>query len=529
MRKSSTKRIVPFAATLCVLMAAVQAEAVTEIFNREVEMNDAGNGATPPENRPFFTIGGPDGYVGTAISGGTSSSSDVTNPNVGLGGNQIYNDVGNGVPLGVGLNFGVSFTVSTTNPNHFLVDNGNPGLGVNSSATQVDSNPLELSAGEQLLFSNIQLTNVSIFDPLGLLQPGATIGNPRWKTLRSGSFAAPTDFASTSSDAAVNFDVTMFDDVTNKIENNYTAPNGTFSPLSSVYVTTTGGNWPLKGIRYEVAFDYELAPVPATRRTFQFGEVQPGTYEGQPSHVLLDTGGNGDTNITISAVGATGALLDTNSLGVGVNSSEDDAATTNQQRFINGTLATPEALQFSFDRDVSLESLTLGNLDFAGTEGVVLSVVSGNNPFAGGLTGYSSDYTVGANSITFTPSAANQTPYLIPYGIGGQQDIIIEAGTVMSLTSNPAFDQGFLLDMITVHLLEEPGQDGDHNGDGVVDAADYVAWRKLNIDGEAGYSAFVENFGEPAAGGSNAVPEPGTWALVLLALFAFVPSLRRKA
>jgi hypothetical protein len=319
----------------------------------------------------------------------------------------------------------------------------------------------------------------------------------------------------------------MFDDVTNKIENNYTAPNGTFAPLSSVYVTTTGGNWPLKGIRYQVEFNYELAPVPATRRTFQFGEPQPGTYEGQPSAQRLDTGGNGDTNITISAVG-NGALLDTNSLGVGVNSSEDDAATTNQQRFINGTLTTPEALHFSFDRDVSFESLTVGNLDFAGSEGVVLGFVSGTNPFTG-LTGYSGDYSLGANSITFTPAAANQTPYLIPYGKNGQDEIIVEAGTVLSVTANPAFDHGFILDMITVNLLDEPGQDGDHNADGTVDAADYVAWRKLSTDGEDGYNAFVENFGEPALGGSGAVPEPGSVALILLGLLTVVPHWRQKA
>jgi hypothetical protein len=517
------------AAAILSLTTATPVEAVTQVLNREVEMND-GTAAVGDDNRPFFTIGGPDGYVGTAVSGGTNSTSTVTNANVGVGGNNTYNSPGNSIPLGVGVNFGVSFTVESTNANHILVDNGNPGLGINSNATQVDSNANELSAGEQLFFSSIQLTNVSIRDPLGLLQPGATIGNPLWSALRSSTFAEGTDAASISSDAAVTTDVKLFGDVANPIGNNYT--EGVFSPLSSVYVTTTAGNWPLKGIRYQVPFDYEPAPQPASRRTFQFGEnPQPGTYEGQATANLLDTGGNADTTISLAAAG-NGALLDTNDIGVGVNSTEDDAATANQQRFINGSLATSEALQFSFDRDVSFESLTVGNLDFGATEGVVLSFVSGTNPFAGGLTGYSGDYFASPTSITFTPTTADQTPYTITYGKNGQQEIIVEAGTVLSVTASPAVSQGFILDMITVNLLDDVGQDGDHNGDGVVDAADYVAWRKDpagNGGDPGGYDDWRANFGESGGGGAGAVPEPSSIALVLLALVGIATRSPRKA
>jgi hypothetical protein len=73
-----------------------------------------------------------------------------------------------------------------------------------------------------------------------------------------------------------------------------------------------------------------------------------------------------------------------------------------------------------------------------------------------------------------------------------------------------------------------PGQPGDHNGDGVVDAADYVAWRKLNIDGAQGYDDFVENFGEPSPGaGGGAVPEPSATALLLIAMFFACWTVRR--
>jgi hypothetical protein len=424
------------------------------------------------------------------------------------------------------VNFGVSFTVETGDPNHFLSDNGDLGLGVNSGGS--DTNPNELSAGEQLFFSNIQLSNISIYDPLGLLQPGAAVGNAQWKALRSNTFDDPDDVASTSSDAAVTTDVKTFDDVTNSINNNYTS--GTFDPLPSVYVTTTGGNWPLKGIRFEVPFTYELAPAPATRRTFYFGDPS-GTYDMALTHQITDN----DTTVTIASVGDAGAALDTNDLGVGVNSLDDDLTggieTSNtQQRFINGTLPTPETIRFSFDGDVSLESLTLGNLELDGTEGVVLGFVSGTNPFTG-LSGYSGDYTLGADSLTFSTSTVGQTPYTITYGMGGQDPIMIAANTVLSLTSNPAIDHGFILDMITVNV---PSVEltGDYNEDGTVDAADYIIWRKTGINGSQGYEDWRANYGASGGAGAQAsvqaVPEPAAFVLALVCLSILGSAGRRQ-
>jgi hypothetical protein len=74
-------------------------------------------------------------------------------------------------------------------------------------------------------------------------------------------------------------------------------------------------------------------------------------------------------------------------------------------------------------------------------------------------------------------------------------------------------------------LFAPPGGDGDHNEDDMVNAADYVAWRKLNIDGQAGYDDWYENFGETVPGGSpsasSPVPEPTTIGLFLMSLAAF--------
>jgi hypothetical protein len=78
-----------------------------------------------------------------------------------------------------------------------------------------------------------------------------------------------------------------------------------------------------------------------------------------------------------------------------------------------------------------------------------------------------------------------------------------------------------------------PGLPGDFNGDGIVDAADYVVWRKT--DGmQAGYNNWRTNFGRTSGSGSGAagsvhaaVPEPAT-GLVLLMLAAGKSLGRRR-
>jgi hypothetical protein len=72
--------------------------------------------------------------------------------------------------------------------------------------------------------------------------------------------------------------------------------------------------------------------------------------------------------------------------------------------------------------------------------------------------------------------------------------------------------------VLTIDFTTDTAPDGDHNADGKVDAADYVAWRKLpgTFGGDpGGYNEWRENFGEPAPGGSQQVPEPGCYALIV--------------
>ena len=63
---------------------------------------------------------------------------------------------------------------------------------------------------------------------------------------------------------------------------------------------------------------------------------------------------------------------------------------------------------------------------------------------------------------------------------------------------------------------------GDYNGDGTVDAADYVVWRKTDST-PAGYKIWRSHFGQTAGSGSVAgpnatVPEPAAPAMLLTGL-----------
>jgi hypothetical protein len=81
--------------------------------------------------------------------------------------------------------------------------------------------------------------------------------------------------------------------------------------------------------------------------------------------------------------------------------------------------------------------------------------------------------------------------------------------------------------------VESEGLPGDYNGDGSVDAADFVVWRKdpAAFGGAEGYSTWRMNFDAPDGAGSglgaNAVPEPAALLLAVIAIATCALGRRR--
>jgi hypothetical protein len=90
--------------------------------------------------------------------------------------------------------------------------------------------------------------------------------------------------------------------------------------------------------------------------------------------------------------------------------------------------------------------------------------------------------------------------------------------------------------------VEVAGLAGDYNNDGIVNAADYVAWRdhlgsvtSLPNDATPGvdasdYGVWKQNFGATpgTASSATAVPEPASLFLVCIAPIAAVSLLRQR-
>lgn len=102
-------------------------------------------------------------------------------------------------------------------------------------------------------------------------------------------------------------------------------------------------------------------------------------------------------------------------------------------------------------------------------------------------------------------------------------------GSVL-LTTN----QGSGVGSLTVLINPNAALIGDFNGNGIVDAADYVVWRKGfgTIYTQADYDTWRAQFGRtPGTGagaglGGAAVPEPGLVGLFLAAILGMLPGLR---
>jgi hypothetical protein len=150
----------------------------------------------------------------------------------------------------------------------------------------------------------------------------------------------------------------------------------------------------------------------------------------------------------------------------------------------------------------------------------------------GGLNGAILDGTLDVSYLNnFLPSVGNTFDVLT--AAGG----INNAGVISLHPSDSPFYSlavvsGTILRLTLTTPLPPPTDDGDFNGDGKVDAADYVVWRKS--DGTpAGYNEWRTNFGRTGGSGSSvaeaaAVPEPASCAILLVSMMTVLGIVRRR-
>jgi hypothetical protein len=175
-------------------------------------------------------------------------------------------------------------------------------------------------------------------------------------------------------------------------------------------------------------------------------------------------------------------------------------------------------------------TLSLDAGDYVSTTLVWDREVFLNSPFP--------DYQPGDEFIDF--GFANLDLYLVPAGLGIEQAVASSTSTaenVEHIFAKVTDGGNYELQVWTSELnqvfyalawwagADERPAPGDHNSDGSVNAADYIAWRKLD-GSQTGNDDWRTNFGTTSApGGSQTVPEP-SGGLILAIGFLLTGSAR---
>ncbi|HEX2475085.1 MAG TPA: hypothetical protein VHK01_10080 [Lacipirellulaceae bacterium] len=131
----------------------------------------------------------------------------------------------------------------------------------------------------------------------------------------------------------------------------------------------------------------------------------------------------------------------------------------------------------------------------------------------------------------------------VPFNVGDVQEVravmflgdfngtdLVDAGSIWvdNLLLEVFANEAQMLATPNPNSAPAAGLTGDYNGNGTVDAADYVLWRNdpAAFGGSpAGYNTWRANFGDSLAPGSalsTAVPEAGSLSLAILALVAMI-------
>jgi|tagenome__1003787_1003787.scaffolds.fasta_scaffold20920625_3 hypothetical protein len=319
-----------------------------------------------------------------------------------------------------------------------------------------------------------------------------------------------------------------------------TRPAGTASGLS---VSPTGKNF---GTNYQVQFYAWSNFFGAANAN---GLADNGASEGGTNNVMFAIGTSGAvpvvvTNTTGSGL-ATGASMD----GIGFATTGDGGlgndwrvfaksgtfvpATTAGVYAANSATATSNADAFYTAlfpaQSAPSGQQAIADADFFDTNGFVMGGMTQAGVF--GFAWHKVVLAKNGNSVTWTiDDNLIATVDASTLGALGGNNIALGVSDVNATTAKYPSLEFTVFDNLTVSSLAAPGVQGDYNGNGVVDMADYVLWRnggplqnEVNSVGtvdSTDYDAWRARFGNTSGSGSGlasaAVPEPSSLLLLVI-------------
>jgi hypothetical protein len=273
-----------------------------------------------------------------------------------------------------------------------------------------------------------------------------------------------------------------------------------------------------------------------------------GTHEGMVDEVVL----NGDGGLGIHGGDLPAGMVHQFPNGTGID--QFTTAVTGGFSVLDTDGAMGETLTFGLFADDNAALHIIGRnftgvSDFDGTP--TTNVATLGNPEGLSDQWLIADYRTGNTNafglITLPEGNYNFESFMLEEGGGAALEVWAAVGNLLATGYDPVKFFPLTIDTMPDQFLAAnqglglvappgtgpstlPGLAGDFNGDGRVNAADYVVWRKT--DGTpAGYNLWRTNFGRTAGSGSSlgAVPEPASALLVVVGMIGGALISRRRA